>query len=92
MEIQIDQSTVDYLERLAYEEMGKMNLIDHILTSHAKDPDDSVVDGAPFQRLLSDYEKASAEYSVAKNKLEKDYELNGKTWNLDFETGICTVE
>ena len=91
-EFKVNQESLDYLERLAYEVDGKVNLIDYILTSHKNDTDNSIINSKPFQHLLQDYEKASAEYLVAKTIFEKENNLTNKKWNLDFLTGICTVK
>lgn len=91
MEFQVNHETVDYLQRLAYEVNGKSNLIDYVLTKHINDDNADIIDSEPFKKLMLDYTTASAEYEVAKDRFARDNDLVNKNWNIDFETGTCTV-
>lgn len=88
---EVEPGVCDYLERLTYTVRGKMNLIDYVLTAHAGDADASVVEGAPFKRLMEGYEAASAEYEAAKAKFAEDNGIASENWKIDFASRTCTA-
>lgn len=69
--IDVDQKQCDYLQRLGMEVDARLEVINRLFTSHANDPDDSVLTSIPFQTYQKQYEEKNAEYSIAKEELSK---------------------
>lgn len=94
-EVKVNNETVDYIERLAFEVEGMKKVVKEIITDAQDNP--AVLDGAAFQTYEKRYQERNAAYEVAKNELQKTWipqDLQNKivTWNLDFSTGILSFD
>lgn len=92
--IEIPKETVDYLQRLAYEQTARQGVIDYIITAHKADPDDSVLSSAVFTSYMHDLTEVTGEYEAAKAAIPVKFfqDLNVVEWNLDFTTRKATVK
>ena len=103
--ITVDLTTeqVNYLQRLGADVDSKVFLIDRIFANHANDEDTAMFDSVPFKHYMSEYEKAHAEWEMAKSEFQKNYldkkvkEIVGKddvmyTWQIkDYLSLKCEV-
>lgn len=71
--ISISQDQANYLQRLGFEVDSKVFLMDRIFANHAEDPDASVIESIPFKHYMEAYEKAYAEYEMAKSEFEATF-------------------
>lgn len=63
---EVDDDTIDYLQRLGYEVDSYRSIVDYLFTTHMDDPDFL---GSPLLKAyMKDYEKVNAEYIRAKTE------------------------
>lgn len=94
-EIKINEEMVNYMERLSFEVEGSKRIIKEIIMDNVSNP--SVLEGETFKKFNQRFEEKHAAFEIAKSELEKNYipeVLNGVAfnWNLDFSTGIMTLD
>lgn len=70
--LSISQDMCDYLQRLHYDIETRMNLIDKIFVIHQDDKDTKLFDSVPWKKYYSELEEVTAEYEIAKLKLQED--------------------
>ena len=70
--LEISQETSNYLQRLGMAVDARLEIINRLFTSHATDPDDSVLTSVPFTKYHKEFEELNAEYIMAKETLGKD--------------------
>ena len=99
--IKISQEQANYLQRLGLEIDTKVFLIERMIDMHKDDT--SFSESPAFQYYIQEYEKAYAEYELAKEEFQNDYvkvEINRLfgngakvlKWNIDdFRSLECKV-
>lgn len=98
LEINVNQETINYLQRLNYEVYTREEIIAKLLETHKDDADDSLFVSKPFLKYSEELSRVKAEYEMAKLEAEKLFipkELYGQhqyNWNIDFVTNVMTVE
>lgn len=94
--IQINQETINYLERLHYDVNMRQNIIQTLITNKATD--DSVLTSKPFLTYSEELGRLSAEYELAKKEVELYYlpeDLRDKheySWSIDFKTNEMLLQ
>ena len=68
----VSQETCDYLQRLGMGIDARLAVIDRIMTIHANDTNDSVLESKPFKKYHAEFEELNAEYTQAKLEFEKE--------------------
>lgn len=68
--LDVNQETIDYLQRLGMEYESYLAVIDRLFDSHKKDNDTSLFDSIPWRKYYKEYEMKKAEYELAKNEYE----------------------
>ena len=63
-ETEVDDQSLDYLQRLGYEVDSYRSIIDYLFTAHADEPD--FIGTELFKSYAKEYAKVNAEYSKAK--------------------------
>lgn len=97
LNIEVNQDTVNLLQRLNYDVNSRRDTICYLIDQHKLDTDDSLLTSKVFETYQSQLSAADAEYQLAKDELIRTYadaDIMPKItyWNLDFVTGILTVE
>ena len=98
IKINVAQDTVNYLQRLSYENKTREEIITRLLEEHKNDDDDSLFVSKPFLKYSEELSRIRAEYELAKSETEKLYlpkELYGVhkyNWSVDFATNEMTVD
>ena len=96
IKIDVNQETVNYIERLHYEVEQRKDIIQRLIESHANDADAAVLTSPVFKAYSSELSEYVAEYESAKQELQKNFVpgyLNGHkfNWNLDFGAKQLTI-
>lgn len=88
---------VDTMEKLSYEVDGASRIIRQIVADNTNPA--QVLEGETFKGFYQRYEERNAAYEIAKQELQdtyipKEWTKNNyiNKWNLDFKSGILTVE
>ena len=68
----VSQETCDYFQRLGMGIDARLAVIDRIMTIHANDTNDSVLESKPFKKYHAEFEELNAEYTQAKLEFEKE--------------------
>ena len=68
----VSQETCDYLQRLGMGIDARLAVIDRIMTIHANDTNDSVLESKPFKKYHAEFEELNAEYTQDKLEFEKE--------------------
>lgn len=101
--IKINQEQANYLQRLGIEVEGKSFLIDRMFANHAMDEDTMLFDSVPFKHFMSEFEKAKAEFDLAKTEFQNTFldkevaKITGKedniySWQIDDYSSLeCKV-
>lgn len=97
IKIEINQDTVNYIERLHYEVDQRKDIIQRLIESHANDEDATVLTSPAFKAYSSELSEFVAEYENAKAELQNKYipiYLNGHqiNWTLDFSNRILNID
>ena len=71
-ELDINKETANYLERLTYETTSIKDILNHIVTAHKDDPDDSVIKSPVWVGYEAKFQKANTEYILAKDKFTEE--------------------
>lgn len=89
MEIKIEHEESKNLERLHYCVESRAHLIERLYQGTIVPENRDTL----LAKYMEEYESYFAEYSRAKNAVEKKYRPEGaKSWTLDFETDTLTFE
>lgn len=97
LKIEIDQETVNYIERLHYEVEQRKDIIQRLIEAHANDADAAVLTSPAFRAYSSELSEFTAEYETAKIELQKMHipaYLAGHEikWKLDFASREMEIE
>lgn len=97
LKIEIDQETVNYIERLHYEVEQRKDIIQRLIEAHANDADATVLTSPAFRAYSSELSEFTAEYEAAKTELQKMYipaymEGHEIKWKLDFASRLMEIE
>lgn len=95
IDIRVNDETVNYMERLSFEIEGAKRIIKELITDNATDA--RVLEGETFKRYNTRYEENVAAFEIAKKELEQTYipkvlKNVAIQWNLEFSTGIMTID
>lgn len=71
LKIEVQQESMDYLQRLAFEVEGRLEVINRLFTNHANDTDASVLTSVPFKTYQKEFDEANAAYNIAKDEFGK---------------------
>lgn len=93
--INVNNETVDYMERLSFEVEGAKRIIKELLSDN--NFNSTILENETFKKYNERYEEKFAALEIAKQHLERDYtpkvlkdEGVSFSWNLDYSTGIMT--
>ena len=87
MQINVEKSMVEKIEALQYEVESRKDVISQILASGFK------ISGDTFEKYQTDYRNFFIQFNKAKQEMLKVYNVPGTAkWNLDFASGILTIE
>lgn len=97
LKIEINQETVNYIERLHYEVEQRKDIIQRLIEAHANDSDAAVLTSPAFKAYSSELSEFVAQYETAKNALQEEYipkYLNGHqiNWQLMFATKQLVID
>lgn len=69
-ELELEDETINYLERLALETNSKEAIIARIIEMHAADNNTSVLDSAVFKHYEKEHQNSLYQYDLAKAELQ----------------------
>jgi len=90
--IQVDKETVERLERLHYEYNVLVGIETSYLDNHMLDANGDAIESPIYKRYHEKTLAAFKAYEEAKDELIKKFNLEDKTWNLEFKTGEVTID
>lgn len=70
--LEVKEETCNYLQRLGMGVDARLEIMNRLFTSHANDPDDSVLTSVPFKTYQREFEELNAEYTIAKETFGKE--------------------
>lgn len=89
----VNQETINYLQRLGFEVDGARSLIDFMFDAHKNDTDTTLFDSVPWKAYMKKYEEANAAYALAKAEYGRELQniVDAKTgkkntifdWSID---------
>lgn len=97
LKIEVNQETINMLQRLNYEVNARRETICYLLDQHKADKNDTLLTSKVFETYQSQLSDLSAEYELAKDEMIRTYVdpaiiPNIIKWNLDFNTGVLEIE
>lgn len=97
IKFEVNQETVNLLQRLSYEVSSRRDTICYLLDQHKLDKDDTLLTSKVFETYQKQLSSLDSEYQIAKDEMLRTYVCKDilpkiVNWNLDFSTGILLVE
>ncbi|WP_343209461.1 hypothetical protein [Anaerolentibacter hominis] len=94
--IDINQETVNYMQKLAYEVGARQDVIGNLLELHKFDTDTSLFDSVPFRAYTTQLAEVKAEYELAKQELQtrfipEEVQALPHNWELNFATNDLVI-
>lgn len=97
LKVNVNEETVNYIERLHYEVEQRKDIVQRLIEAHANDLDAAVLTSPAFKAYSSELSEFVAEYETAKQILQdeyipkylKDHQIN---WNLDFQAKELQID
>lgn len=96
IKVEINQETIDYLQRLHFEVEAHQDVIQRIIESHSADQNADILESKVFEKYSKRLSDLKAEYELAKQEVSNTYIPDEykefAKWNIDFNTRIMTIE
>lgn len=96
--IKLDETDLDYLQRLSFEVDARNRVVITLLENHALDGNDAVLNSPAFKTYSKQLSELTAELELAKSSVgakyvpEKYKNSTTAVWEVDFSTGEMAIK
>lgn len=96
--IKLEETDLNYLQRLYYEVGARNNVVTTLIENHALDSNDAVLTSPAFKTYIKQLSELTAEFEIAKQRIGQKYvpqEFRGNDaafWEADFSTGEMVIK